>query len=108
MRAENRVTNRNRPVDERRFFEERNSVKMGGDPVSGGQHIARDLRLDRVDVVHQRRRRKDTPEKDDRREESNDQKNATPAHEPIVDICVLDCGLVLSLSSIASSKGTQS
>ncbi len=40
------------PVFERRFFEVLDSVQPGGDPIARLQHIAGDLRLNGVDVVH--------------------------------------------------------
>ena len=57
MRAEDLERAGDQPVDERRFFEIGDAVQPRRHPVAGGQHVARDLRLHRVHVVHQRGRR---------------------------------------------------
>ncbi len=60
------------PVDERRFFKIRNAVQPGGHPIAGRQHVARDLRLHRVHIVHQRRRRNHAARVDRGGNEQND------------------------------------
>jgi hypothetical protein len=45
---------------------------MSRDPVSGIEHIARNLRLDRVDVVHQRGRTDDAAQEDGGRDRQDD------------------------------------
>ncbi len=55
--AEDFVRLGNHPVDERGFLEVRNAVEPRCNPVSRDKHVTRDLRLDRVHIVHQRRRR---------------------------------------------------
>src|ERR1700704_3040593 len=47
------------PVDERRFLEIGDAVEPGGNPVAALQHVAGDLRLDGVDIVHEVRRADD-------------------------------------------------
>ena len=54
--AENLVGDGNQPVNQRRFFEINNAVDARRDPIARGQHIAGDLRLHGVHIVHQRRR----------------------------------------------------
>ena len=54
--AENAIANRHQPINERSFFEISDPVQACGDPIARGQHVARDLRLHGVDVIHQRRR----------------------------------------------------
>ncbi len=58
--AEDAVRNRDHPVIERRLFEIGDAVEPRGDPVSGKQHVAGSLGLNRIDIVHQMRRAADT------------------------------------------------
>jgi hypothetical protein len=46
---------------------------MGDDPIVRREHVARDLRLDGIDVVHQRGRREDAAEKNGGCKKKNDQ-----------------------------------
>jgi len=66
MNAEDFVRYRHHPVDERRLFQISDAVKSCGDPVFRGQHVAGDLRLDRVDIVHEPWRAGDVEEKNER------------------------------------------
>jgi hypothetical protein len=59
VHAENFVRESDGPIDERRLFEIRNAVEAGGYPIAGDEHVASDLRLHGVNVVHKRRRRND-------------------------------------------------
>ena len=59
MHAENFVGERDGPIDERRLFEIGDAVEARGYPIAGDEHVARDLRLHGVNVVHERRRRND-------------------------------------------------
>ena len=52
------------PVDQRRFFEICDAVQAGGDPIAALEHVACDLRLNCVDIVHQVRRTDDQGQKD--------------------------------------------
>ena len=71
--AENFVGERDRPVDERRFFQIRNAVEMRRHPVAGLQHVASDLRLHRIHIVHERGRRYNAAEENHGREENDDE-----------------------------------
>ena len=73
MDAEHLERGRDHPVLERRFFEVGDSVQAGRHPVAGIEHVAGDLRLDRVHVVHERGRADDAAQKNDRRDQKNDQ-----------------------------------
>ena len=64
---------RDQPVDQRRFFEIRDSIQPRRHPIAGSQHVARDLRLHRVHVVHQRRRRDHAARVDRGGDQQNDQ-----------------------------------
>jgi hypothetical protein len=59
VHSENFVTERDGPVEERRLFEIGDAVEASGYPIAGDEHVARDLRLHGVNVVHERRRRND-------------------------------------------------
>src|ERR1700730_18578864 len=52
MDAEDLVRRCDHPVYERRLLQISDAVEPRGDPVLGGQHVAGDLRLDRVHIVH--------------------------------------------------------
>ena len=73
VRSEDFERSRDQPVDERRFFEIGNSIQAGGHPVAGREHVARDLRLHRVHVVHQRWRRNHAARVDRGGDQQNDQ-----------------------------------
>ncbi len=62
MNAEDFIRHRHHPVDERCLFQISNTVKSCGDPVFRGQHVAGDLRLDRVHIVHEPGRAGDVEE----------------------------------------------
>ncbi len=62
MVGEGLVGSGNQPIHERRFFQVGNAVEARRDPVARGKHVARDLRLHGVHVVHQRRRGNDAAE----------------------------------------------
>jgi hypothetical protein len=64
MDAEDAERDGHDPVDERRLLEIGDAVEAGGDPVSALEHIAGDLRLDGVDIVHKVRRADDQRKKD--------------------------------------------
>jgi hypothetical protein len=55
MYAEDGVANCHRPVDERRLLQIRDAVQPRRHPVTRIQHVAGNLRLYGVDVVHQTR-----------------------------------------------------
>ena len=59
------------PVEKRRFFEICDTVQAGGDPVSALKHVAGDLRLNGVDVVHEVRWTDDQGQKDTTGDEEN-------------------------------------
>ncbi len=61
------------PVDERRLLEVGDAVEAGGDPVAGGEHVARDLSLHRIHIVHQRWGRNHAAGVDQSGEEQDDQ-----------------------------------
>jgi hypothetical protein len=46
---------------------------MTSDPVAGAEHVASDLRLDGVNVIHQARWAEDSAEEDEDGEEDDDQ-----------------------------------
>ncbi len=71
MDAEDAKRRGHNPVDERRFFEICDTVQAGGDPVSALKHVAGDLRLNGVHVVHQVRRTDDQGQKDAAGDEEN-------------------------------------
>ncbi len=48
--------------EEWRLLEVREPVDMRSDPVAGSQHVARDLRLHGIHIVHQGRRRNNAAE----------------------------------------------
>ena len=72
-RAEDLERPRDQPINERRFFEIGDAVQPRRHPVAGGEHVARDLRLHRVHVVHQRRRRNHAARIDRGGNQQNDQ-----------------------------------
>ena len=53
VNGQNPVTNRDGPINKWRLFEVRNSVEASRNPIAGSQHVPRDLRLNRIDVIHQ-------------------------------------------------------
>ncbi len=54
--AEELETGGHAPVEQRRFFEVADAVRVERDPVAADEHLAGDLGVDRVGVVEQRRR----------------------------------------------------
>ena len=64
--AEDPVRNGNQPINQRRFFEIDHAIEARRDPIPRRQHIACDLRLHGVDIVHERRRGKNTAQIDGR------------------------------------------
>ena len=65
MDAKNPVENRHDPINEWRLFEVGDAVQPRGNPVAGLQHVARNLSLNCVHVVHQGRWRNDATQIDD-------------------------------------------
>ena len=65
MDAEDAVRRRHHPVDQRRLFQVGDAIETSRDPVSRGQHVAGDLRLHGVHIVHQARRTDDAYEEDE-------------------------------------------
>ena len=59
--AKNLVGPRHCPIDKRGLFEIGDAVQTSRNPVAGLQHVPRNLRLHRVHIVHERRRRNDAP-----------------------------------------------
>src|SRR4029077_7386182 len=53
MNAEDFIRHRHHPVNERRLLQISDPVKARGDPVFRGQHVAGDLRLNRIHIVHE-------------------------------------------------------
>ncbi len=70
--AEDPVGDGDHPVHQRRLFEVRDAVQMGGDPVARLEHVARDLRERGIHVVHEGRRADDSGEKNRGGEEDDD------------------------------------
>ena len=89
MDAEYFISDRDHPVDERRFFEIGDSIQARRNPVTGTEHVSRDLRLHRIDVVHQRRRRQNAAEIDRRGKKYNYPKELIAAYNPAVSTCLL-------------------
>jgi hypothetical protein len=73
MHAEDAVRSRHRPVDEWRFFKVGDAIETGGGPIAGLKHVAGDLRLYRVHIIHQVRRTDDAADKNDCGEGDDDQ-----------------------------------
>ena len=65
MNAEDLIRCRNHPVDEGRLFQISDTIKPRRDPVFGRQHVAGDLRLDCVYIVHKMRWADDVNEKNE-------------------------------------------
>jgi len=63
VHAKDLVRRRHDPVDERRFFEVGDAVQAGSHPVPALEHVAGDLRLHSVDIIHQVRRAEDQRKK---------------------------------------------
>ena len=89
MDAEYLIGNRDHPIDKRRFLEIGHSIEARRNPVTGVEHISSDLRLHRIDVVHERRRREDTTEVDRSCEKYNDPKELAAAYNSAVSTCLL-------------------
>src|ERR1700732_3476479 len=64
VHAENPIRYRHHPVVEWGFFEIGNTVEASGHPVAGCQHVASDLGLDCVHVIHETRRAPDVYQED--------------------------------------------
>ncbi len=92
--AEDPERSRDQPVNQRRFFQIRNAVQPRRDPVAGGQHVARDLRLHGVHIVHQRRRRNHAARIHGGGDEQDDQ----------VEAKTLSIGLAASLPACRHSR----
>ena len=90
VNAEEPVGAGDHPVEERGLFKVGDSIEARGHPVAGGEHIAGDLRLHRVDVVHQRRRREDAAEVDRRGEERHQQEAPVLFQSLAVSSCLPD------------------
>ena len=73
MDPEDFETDGHHPIDEGRFFEIGDSVETGRDPVTAFEHVAGNLCLHCVDIIHQRRRTENRRNVDQRSEENNDQ-----------------------------------
>ena len=73
MEAEDLETRRHQPVFERRFFEVGDAIEVSRHPIARIHHVARDLGLHRIHIVHQGRRTDQAGEKSERREKENDQ-----------------------------------
>ena len=89
MDAEYLIGGRDHPIDERRFFEISHSIEARRNPITGTEHISSDLRLNRIDVVHKRRRRQDAAQIDRRSEKYNDPKKLVAAYNSAVSTCLL-------------------
>jgi hypothetical protein len=63
MHAEDAVRRGHGPVNQRSFFQVGNAIKAGGDPVTGVEHVAGNLRLDGIHIVHQAWRADDVEKK---------------------------------------------
>jgi hypothetical protein len=63
MNAKELETDGDNPVFERRLFEILHTVKTWSNPVAGNEHSSRDRALGGIDIVHQRRRADDAPNK---------------------------------------------
>jgi hypothetical protein len=70
--AEDQKRNRHHPVLQRRLLQIRNAIQPRRYPVARLQHVARDLGLHRVDVVHQIGRTENARQKDERGESHDD------------------------------------
>ena len=55
MKAENLIRAGDQPVDEGGFFQVDEAVNASSNPIARHKHVARNLRLRGVDVVHLRR-----------------------------------------------------
>ena len=64
MHAEDPVGRGHHPIDQGRLLEVGNTVETRGDVVTGVEHVACDLRLDGVHVVHKPRGTYDAYEED--------------------------------------------
>ncbi len=62
--AEDLIGEGDGPVNERGLFEIRHAVEARCHPIAGGKHVAGDLSLHGVDIVHERRRRDDAAQVD--------------------------------------------
>ena len=71
MNAKDFIGKRHRPVNERRFLEIGHTVQTRGHPIAGLQHVAGDLRLHRIHVVHERGRRYDAADENHGREKDD-------------------------------------
>jgi nicotinamidase-related amidase len=65
MHPEDAVTDCDHPVLQRGFFKIRDAVQASGHPVARIQHVARDLRLHGIHVVHEGRRADHAPEENE-------------------------------------------
>ena len=91
MHAENFKGDGDHPVDERRLFEVGDAIQARRHPIARSQHIPSDLRLHRVDVVHQRWRGEDAAEINGRGEEDNNQKKLASAYSSTASACRCVC-----------------
>src|SRR5262249_53138677 len=95
MHTEDGERTRNEPIVEWRFFQIRYTVEPRRDPIAGLKHVAADLCLDGIDVVHQMWRTERTAEKNHGGDENNDQvRLGTPTGDEIRysmrdgDVCI--------------------
>ena len=56
MHAKDFVGSRHHPINQRRFFQVGNAIQARGDIVTGNKHVAGDLRLHGIHIIHQARR----------------------------------------------------
>src|ERR1035441_8176721 len=65
----------NRPVNQWRLLQELKPVQPRRDPIAAGKHAARDLRLDGIDIVHQRWWRNNAAQKNNGGNRDHDQRS---------------------------------
>ena len=76
MHAEDAKRNRDQPILEGRFFEVSHAIEARCDPVTGLEHVAGDLRLHGVHIVHERWRAENGTEKNERCHQQDDELTA--------------------------------
>src|ERR1035441_5888237 len=74
----------NRPVNQWRLLQELKPVQPRRDPIAAGKHAARDLRLDGIDIVHQRRWRNNAAQKNNGGNRDHDQQSVPKDHRTLL------------------------
>src|SRR5882724_6593651 len=90
MHAKNFVGGRHHPVTQRRFFQVGDAIQTRSDPVARDKHVARNLRLHGIHVVHQARRAGNIYQEDEAGSGYND-----PTWSSTVGTASLDAGSLL-------------